>query len=213
MKIFLLEDNKTLNETIKLKLEMKGYKVFSYIDGQEALDNITEGFSCFVLDINVPNINGIEILKSIRGYFPNVPVIIISATIELDIIKKSYEFDCNDYLKKPFFIDELEIKIDRLCKVPKNEVIFDNNCIFNFSNTFLSINKKKKELSKKEALLLNLFLLNKNNLISYQNIQDYVWEGEYVSLDAIRTLIKRLKKKLVKPYINSRYNSGYVFGI
>ncbi|MGK0256294.1 MAG: two-component system OmpR family response regulator, partial [Arcobacteraceae bacterium] len=87
MKILLLEDNKTLNETIKLKFERNGHKVYAYLDGQDAFDNITEGFSCFILDINVPNIDGIKILKKIREYYEEVPIIIISGTVELDIIK------------------------------------------------------------------------------------------------------------------------------
>ena len=211
MKILLLEDNQTLNETIKLKFEMKGHKVQSYINGQDALDNITEGFSCFILDINVPNVDGIKILKRIREYYDEVPVIIISATVELDIIKESYDFGCNDYLKKPFFIDELEIKVEKLCKIPNKEIYFDENCYFNFSDSILVFNKEQQALTNKENLLINLFLIKKNELVTYENIQNYVWEGEYASLDAIRTLIRRLRKKLPKSYIKASSNSGYFF--
>jgi len=210
MKIFLLEDNKTLNEAIKLKFELKGYKVYSYICGKEAYDNITNGFSCFLLDIHVPNIDGIKILKKIREFYDNVPVIIISSTVELDIIKKSYSFGCNDYLKKPFFIDELEIKVDKFCNIPNNEVIFNDNCSFNFNESFISIAGSKKNLTEKENLLVNLFLLNKNKLVSYESIQNYVWKGEYASIDAIRTLIRRLRKKMDNSTIKSFSNRGYI---
>lgn len=209
MKIFLLEDNKTLNETIKLKFERNGDIVYSYLDGQEAYDNILEGFSCFILDINVPNVDGIKILKRIREFYEDVPVIIISATVELDIIKESYDFGCNDYLKKPFFIDELEIKVQKLCKIPKEKICFDQNSFFNFNESNLIINGIKKDLTQKENLMINLFLANKNQLITYETIQNYVWEGEYVSLDAIRTLIRRLRKKLSKTNIKSSSNRGY----
>lgn len=211
MKILLLEDNKTLNETIKLKLELKGYKVNSYIDGQDAMDNVMDGFSCFVLDINVPNVDGIKILKKIRSFYPQVPIIIISASVELDTIKKSYDFGCNDYLKKPFFIDELEIKVDKLCIIPKNEILFDKNCFFNFDEKLLKIDERKIELTEKETLLMNLFLQNKNIIVTYESIQNYVWEGEYSSMDAIRTLIRRLRKKLLSPYIKSSTSRGYIF--
>jgi DNA-binding response OmpR family regulator len=213
MKIFLLEDNKTLNEAIKLKFELKGYKVHSYICGKEAYNNITNGFSCFLLDIHVPHIDGIAILKKIREYYDNVPVIIISSTVELDIIKKSYDFGCNDYLKKPFFIDELEIKVDKLCNIPKNEVLFNNDCSFNFSESFISMNGEKKILTEKENLLVNLFLLNKNKLVSYESIQNYVWKGEYASIDAIRTLIRRLRKKMNNSTIKSSSNRGYLLSV
>lgn len=211
MKILLLEDNQTLNETIKLKFEQSGHDIYAYTDGQEAYDSITDGFSCFILDINVPNVDGIKILKKIREYYSEVPVIIISATVELDIIKQSYDFGCNDYLKKPFFIDELEIKVDKLCKISKKDLCFDKNNLFNFNENMLIIDKKKIELTQKENLLMNLFLINKNKIVTYENIQNYVWEGEYASLDAIRTLIKRLRKKLSKPYISSSSNKGYFF--
>lgn len=211
MKILLLEDNKKLNSTIKKRLELKGYRVFTYIDGQDAYDNITEGFSCFILDINVPNVDGIKILKKIREFYDEVPVIIISATVELDIIKESYDFGCNDYLKKPFFIDELEIKVEKLCKIPKKEICFDDGISFSFEQSSLIVEDKKISLTEKESLMMNLFLLNKNQIVTYENIQNYVWEGEYSSLDAIRTLIRRLRKKLPDGYIKSSSNRGYTF--
>lgn len=208
MKILLLEDNETLNETIKLKLELKGYKVHSYTCGKEAYDNITNGYSCFLLDIHVPNVDGIKILKKIRDFYENCPVIIISSTVELEIIKESYTFGCNDYLKKPFFIDELEIKVDKLCNIPNKEIILGTNCIFNFKESVLSIDNKRNELTEKESLLVNLFAINLNKLVTYENIQNYVWKGEYASIDAIRTLIRRLRKKM--PFtIKAASNRGY----
>lgn len=211
MKILLLEDNKTLNETIKARLELKGYNVHAYLCGQEAYENITDGFLCFLLDIHVPNIDGIKILKKIREYYDDVPVIIISSTIELDIIKDSYKFGCNDYLKKPFFIDELEIKVDKLCQIPTNEIKFDKVQCFDFTKSLIIIDDREHILTQKENKLMNLFLTHQNTLVSYENIQNYVWDGEYASLDAIRTLIRRLKKKLIKPYIKASSNRGYYF--
>jgi DNA-binding response OmpR family regulator len=211
MKILLLEDNKTLNETIKLKLELRGYEVYTFDNGLDAIDNITNGFSCFILDINVPYIDGIRILKKIREFYEDIPILIISATVELDIIKESYKIGCNDYLKKPFFIDELEIKVDKLCKVPEKELYFDDNCIFDFYKNILKVDDIEKVLTQKENLLMNLFLRSKNELVSYETIQNYVWEGDYTSLDAIRTLVKRLRKKLPKSYIKASSNRGYFF--
>jgi len=213
MKILLLEDNEKLNQTINKRLGLKGYKVDSFNDGQKAFDSIGNGYNCFLLDINVPNIDGIKILKKIREYYEEVPVIIISSTVELDIIKESYDFGCNDYLKKPFFIDELEIKIEKLCKI-KNEIIeFDKDCFFDFKSSLLKIEKEEVRLTKKERLLLNLFLTKKNEVISYATIENYVWEGNFVSLESIRSLIRRVRKILVKEYIQTVVDSGYIFKI
>ncbi len=211
MKILLLEDNKKLNTTIKKRLELKGYRVFNFIDGQEAYDNITEGFSCFILDINVPNIDGIKILKRIREFYSEVPIIIISATVELDIIKESYDFGCNDYLKKPFFIDELEIKIERLCQIKDELINFDKNCYFDYKSSTITIEGNIQRLTKKERLLMNLFLTKRNHVLTYEAIENYVWEGSFASIESIRSLIRRLRKVVEKDYIQTVVDTGYIF--
>ena len=149
MKILLLEDNNKLNETITKRLKIKNYNVISFTDGSDAYENITEGFSCFILDINVPNIDGINILKKIREYYKIVPVIIISASVELDMIKQSYDFGCNDYLKKPFFIDELEIKIEKLCNIKDDKIYFDVNSYFDFKSANIVIENNNIEKKRK----------------------------------------------------------------
>ena len=211
MKILLLEDNKKLNETITKRLTLKGYNVLSFTDGALACEKIADGFSCFILDINVPNIDGIKILKKIREYYKVLPVIIISASVELDVIKQSYDFGCNDFLKKPFFIDELEIKIEKLCNIKNEKISFDENCFFDFKSAIIKMNEKEVRLTKKEKLLMNLFLSKKNQVISYESIEDYVWEGNFASLESIRSLIRRLRKIIDKDYIQTVVDTGYIF--
>ncbi len=211
MKILLLEDNQKLNETITKRLKLKNYCVESFTDGAKAYERITEGFSCFILDINVPNIDGINILKKIREYYDVIPVIIISASVELDVIKQSYDFGCNDYLKKPFFIDELEIKIEKLCNIKDDKIYFDTNSYFDFKSATLVIDDEETRLTKKEKLLMNLFLSKKNQVITYSTIENYVWEGSFVSLESIRSLIRRVRKILNKEFIQTVVDTGYIF--
>ena len=211
MKILLLEDNKKLNETITKRLKLKGYDVSSLIDGAEAYEKITDGFSCFILDINVPNIDGIKILKKIREYYDQLPVIIISASVELDVIKQSYDLGCNDFLKKPFFIDELEIKIERFCNIQNDKIKFDENSYFDFKSSLVVIDNIENRLTKKEKLLMNLFLTKKNQIISYEAIENYVWEGSFASLESIRSLIRRLRKVLTNEYNQAVVDTGYTF--
>lgn len=158
MKILLLEDNMKLNQTIVKRLSLKGYKVDAYLDGLEAYYAIDEGYACFILDINVPSLDGVKLLKRVREYYDEVPVIIISASVELDIIKEAYDFGCNDYLKKPFFIDELEIKIDKLCKVNDNFIYFDEECYFDFKSSLLSCYKKEQRVTKRETAFKSFFV-------------------------------------------------------
>ena len=211
MKILLLEDNQKLNKTITKRLKLKDYNVVSFLDGAEAYEKITDGFSCFILDINVPNIDGIKILKKIREYYEIVPVIIISASVELDVIKQSYDFGCNDYLKKPFFIDELEIKIEKLCNIKDEKIYFDTNSYFDFKSAIIMMDNEEIRLTKKGKLLINLFLNKKNQVITYSTIENYVWEGSFVSLESIRSLIRRVRKILNKEYIQTVVDTGYIF--
>ncbi len=211
MKILLLEDNKRLNETIKKRLEAKGYEVDSFLDGREAYEAIDNGYICFVLDINVPRLNGIDLLKKIRDFYTETPVIIISSTVELEMIKDAYSIGCNDYLKKPFYIDELEIKIDKLCNLSKEIIELGENCIFDFKKSLLKVGEKEEHLSKKEKLLLNLLINEKGSVVTFDKIQAMVWEGNFATLDSIRSLVRRLRKKIPFECIETIVNVGYLY--
>jgi len=210
MKILLLEDNKRLNETIVKRLKLKGFQVDSFLDGQEAYEAIDNGYSCFVLDINVPSLDGTEILKRIREFNIDTPVIIISSTVELDVIKQSYSYGCDDYLKKPFFIDELEIKIEKLCHIDHSLMEITKNCIFNFKDSTLNIDEKQEHLSCKERLLLNLLLSQRGKVVSFNTIEAIVWEGNFASIDSIRSLVRRVRKKIPIDCIETAVDVGYL---
>jgi len=211
MKLLLLEDNKKLNTTIVKRLQLKGYLVHSFIDGKDAYDALSDEYDCFILDINVPNVDGIKILKHIREFYQKIPIIIISASVELDLIKRSYDFGCNDYIKKPFFIEELEIKIEQLCQIDNTKIQFDIKNYFDEQSGTLFLEKKEIRLTRKERLLLTLFLNKRNQIISYEEIKDYVWKGDYVSSESIRTLVRRIRKIFDKKYIETIIDIGYKF--
>lgn len=211
MKILLLEDNKRLNEMIVKRLESKGFEIDSFIDGKKAFEAIDNGYICFVLDINVPSLDGTEVLKKIREFNLDTPVIIISGTVELDIIKKSYNYGCSDYIKKPFFIEELEIKIEKLCHLDQELIEITKGYIFNFKDSALEVDGKQEHLSKKERLLLNLLLSKRGKVVSFDTIQAIVWEGNFVSIDSIRSLVRRVRKKFPVECIDTSVDVGYMF--
>jgi len=211
MRIMLLEDNKRLNDTITKRLEVKGFHVSSFTDGIQAYEHIDEGYLCFVLDINVPSMNGIEILKKVREYHSYTPIIIISSSVELDIIKDSYRYGCNDYLKKPFFIDELEIKIEKLCHLDDDLIMISEDCQFSLKESVLIYNGKPQHLSKKERLLLNLLISKQGKVVSFDTIQEIVWEGNFVSIDSIRSLVRRIRKKIPYEWVDTVVDVGYLF--
>ena len=208
MKIFLLEDDYSLNETIKEMLELNYHQIDSFYDGELAYNNIAYNYDLYILDINIPSIDGIELLKSIKKLNSQTKVIMISANINIDKIKEAYNCGCDDYLKKPFDIEELILKIEKYNTKEKN-IILDENIYFNLLTNELYINSQKVELTKKEKDLLILLLDNKGKTISYENIEDFVYKREAKTSDAIRSLLKRLRKKLPKDLILNSMDEGY----
>ncbi len=213
MKILLLEDNARLANLIKDVLEKENYKVDLTDDGEKALNMLADGYHCYILDINVPSIDGISILETIRLYHKNIPVIIISSNHNLDKIQKSYELGCDDYLKKPFYMYELVQKVKKLL-LPKKHIVnlWDDFC-YNVNDKRLYQNGKKDiKLAKKEILFLELFIKDKKKIVNYEQMQEYIWEGKETNMENIRALIKRLRKKLPKGAIESVKDIGYKLG-
>ncbi len=208
MKIFLLEDDFSLNESIKELLEAENFIVDSFYDGEIALDNLISNYLVYILDVNTPNIDGLSLLEHIKNINPNSKVLIISANINIDKIKDAYEKGCEDYIKKPFDIEELTLKIRK---------IVDNSKIvhLSFDSYFDLIDKKlftdnlEVALTKYEKELLYLLLTNKNNIIGHSAIEDFVYKKQNISLNAIRSLVKRLRKKLPKDLIQTTLEEGY----
>lgn len=209
MKILVLEDNERLVNVIKNALEKEAYNVDTFIDGDSALEALGNGYNCFILDINVPNIDGISILEYIRLNHKNTPVIIISSNHDLEKIQKSYEIGCDDYLKKPFFIYELIQKVKKLCAIQNKYLEMDENYIYDFINHILSFKDEEITLTKKEILFLEMFSKNVHLIATYELIDEYVWEGEETNLINIRAMIKRLRKKLPEDTISIIKGLGY----
>ncbi len=210
MKILVLEDNERLANLIVEALEQKKYHVSLFSDGKKALEAIDNGYDCFILDINVPGMDGISVLKEIRSMDSHTPAIIISANIELDTIQNAYHKGCDEYLKKPFYMYELELKIEKLCK-PKACLLklAKGFCYCIENETLLDEKGEEVKLAKKEILLLNLFAKNLGKNISFERIEQYVWEGELTTTENIRALIKRLRKKLPDETIENQGGVGY----
>lgn len=210
MKLLVLEDNVRLANLIVEALEQKNYVIKLFSDGKKALEAIDDGFDCFILDINVPGMDGISLLKEIRSMNTDTPAIIISANIELDTIQNAYQKGCDEFLKKPFYMYELELKIEKLCK-PKNALLLlKNGFSYNIElETLKDGDNNDIKLAKKEILLLNLFAKNCEKNISFERIEQYVWEGELTTIENIRALIKRLRVKLPPETIENQGGIGY----
>jgi len=192
MKILLLEDDKQLNNAITTYLKLKNYTVDSFFDGETVMNNLG-GYDLYLLDINTPNISGLEILTYLNKITRVEKVIMISANIQVDILKQAYDNGCYDYLKKPFQIEELFFKIQRIEK----EIIYKTSL------------KSDISLTKKELSLYTLLEKNKNSIVTYAQIELHIFDNEATSLSNIRALVKRLRKKIGKEEITTVVNIGY----
>ncbi|WP_294965476.1 response regulator transcription factor [Sulfurimonas sp.] len=212
MKILVLEDNIRLANLIKEALEQKNYHVDLFYDGKEALSVIDNGYDCFIIEINVPGIDGLSYLREIRIMNNSIPSIIISANVDLETIQDAYTKGCDEYLKKPFYMYELETKVDKLCKITNSLIKLQNDFSYNISTEILlDASKQEIKLAKKEILLMNLLAKGIDKIITFEQIEQYVWEGNLTTNDNIRALVKRLRRKLPTETIVSQGGMGYKF--
>ena len=197
MNILLLEDNIALNRALLKVLQLDDHRVTSYLDGQQVLDSLNINYDLYILDINVPNINGLELLDLIYRKNNSSKVIIISSNSDVDSLQKAYKLGCIDYLNKPFHLEELRIKIDKLNLEKYNKL----------SN--IKLKDETVSLTKKEKFLLTLLLENKGLLVTYAMIEDNVYQDKAMSMDSLRALVRRLRLKLVDDIIDNILEEGY----
>jgi len=217
-KIFLLEDDITLNETIVDYFEDLEYKVITSYDGYEAQDKIYEqSFDILLLDVNVPDINGFDILKEAREQDINTPAIFITSLNSMVDVEEGYESGCDDYIRKPFSLKELQLRVETIIKrsffhQKDDSLKIDEQISYNTTNDTLNINGEQIQLKNKDAKLLKIFLQHKEEILSHESIYNQLWEyDEESSESALRTYIKNLRKYLGKEKIVSIKKLGYKF--
>lgn len=216
-KILLLEDDINLSETVCDYLEEKGFEVICVYDGEEALSSIYENrFDLLLLDVNVPIKNGFQVLKEIRKDGNDTPAIYITSLNSMDSLEQGYSSGCDDYVRKPFELKELLIRIQTILKrefSQKSEIVNITETItFNSISSELKDANEEIKLNLKELKLLKFFLQHPNELLVHDRIYDYVWDyDEEYSDNSLRTYIKNLRKILGKDKIVSLKKLGYRF--
>lgn len=183
--ILLVEDEENLHETLKLNLEMEGYEITSAFNGTTALKAISnEYFDLIVLDIMLPEIDGIRVLETIRVDNNEVPVLILSAKNSDADRVRGLKKGADDYLTKPFNLEELLLRVEKLIqknkKIQVKETIgdtysFGNNTIDFKAQDAVAWSGQKVELSKKETMLLKLLIENKGDVVNREKILQMVW--------------------------------------
>ncbi len=217
-KILLLEDDVTLNETISEFLQEQDFEVVSVYDGNEASEIIYEkGFDLFLLDGNVPHLNGFELLKQKRKEGVTTPAIYITSLNSMDALEDGYESGCDDYIRKPFALKELLFRMQSILKrnffhESNAKIAITKNIHYDTESNLLFVDGNEQSLSTKEALLLKLFLQHRDEVLTHEVIYNTLWEYEETpSESALRTYIKNLRKILSKEMIVSIKKLGYRF--
>lgn len=220
MKILVIEDELELQQTIKASLLKESYVVEVASEFYEAQEKISiYDYDCILLDIMLPNGNGMDILHELKKNGKSGNVIIISAKNSLDDKINGLELGADDYLTKPFHISELTARIKAVIRrnnFDGKNYIEIGNVIFDIQERTLVVNNVSIHLNRKEFDILNYFLLNKNRLITKTALAEYVW-GDHIdeadNFDFIYYQIKNLRNKLKNSKasieIESIYGVGY----
>jgi len=217
-KLLLLEDDIELSETVEGFLEDSGFEVSTAYDAFEAKNLIYEQqFDLLLFDVQVPHQNGLDLLLELRDEGLSKPVIFLTARNGEDDVIKGFNAGCDDYLRKPFSLKELQARIESLLKREFSKK--RNNCIYIDETLCFDVNsytlKKGSEqivLNPKEASLLKLLLQNRGNIVTKENISQTLWNYSDEPNDAsIRTYVKILRSNIGKEKITTIKNVGYRF--
>jgi DNA-binding response OmpR family regulator len=222
MKVLIVEDNRELAENILGFLAREAYVCEHSYNFREAQDKIaTYQYDCIILDIMLPDGNGLDLLELIRSKKPGSSVLIISAKNALDDKVNGLELGADDYLTKPFHLPELHARLKAIYRrknLGGDHVVSFNEVSLNTVTLEARVNNTLLELTKKEFDLLLYFLINKNRVLTRQSIAEHLW-GDYAdnlaNFDFVYQHVKNLRKKISaangKDYIGTVYGLGYKF--
>lgn len=204
MKILLVDDEQKLSKAIAKALKNSGYTIDVVNDGQEAYERIRlhhDDYDLVILDLMLPTIDGNIICRRVRESKIDIPILILTAkadtTSKLDLFKRG----ADDYLSKPFSLDELEARINALLRRPRmmlSEELVAGDLTMNLTERAVYQDGKPINLTLKEFALLEYFMRNKNRVISRDELLNHIWDYNYTSFfsNSVDVHIKNLRKKI-----------------
>ena len=222
MRILVVEDEKDLNRVISKRLESEGYSVDRCFDGEEALDFIDVGeFDAIIMDIMMPRINGIEVLKQMRSRNNTTPVLLLTARDGIGDRVNGLDAGADDYLIKPFAFEELLARI----RVMTRKASGNSTNVFSAADLTMDLNSHTVvrgdvniNLSAKEFEILEYLLRNKGIVLSREKIESHVWNFDYSGgTNVVDVYIRYLRKKIDDNFepklIHTVRGCGYVLRI
>lgn len=219
MRILLAEDEVSLSKALKVILERNNYSVDQVYDGEEALSFLSaDNYDCLILDLMMPKVDGITVLKTMRKEGNMLPVIILTAKSEVDDKVLGLDSGANDYLTKPFNSRELLARIRATTRSKENNegdsILKMGNTILMRDTFILKTNSGETRLQSKEFQILELLMQNKNKLISTEKLMEMIWGFDSeAEINVVWVYISNLRKKLASldsnVEIKATRNAGY----
>lgn len=212
MELLIVEDDQMIREGISEYLSEFGYRVLEAKDGREALDKFNKDIHLVILDIQIPFINGLEVLKEIRKT-SNLPILILTAFSDEDYKIEAFTNLVDGYIEKPFSLPVLKVQVDSLIKrhyPPREEFVYQETEV-NFTSYTAKVKGQEVDINAKELEILHYLVENEGQALTRSQILDNVWkETEEIPYDrVIDVYIKELRKKLALDCIVTIRNVGY----
>jgi two-component system, OmpR family, alkaline phosphatase synthesis response regulator PhoP len=216
LSVLLVEDEENLHEALKLNLELEGYEITSAFDGQEALQKLEqEYFDLIIMDVMLPGMDGISVTEHIRLQNNDVPILILSAKNTSADRVAGLKKGADDYLTKPFNLEELLLRVQKLIeknrKMQEKDTVgdtysFGRNTIDFKAQEVLTRSGERLQISKKEAMLLKLLIENKNEVVPREKILQSVWGyNVYPTTRTIDNFILNFRKYFEEDSRNPQY--------
>ena len=214
MRILLMEDDPVLGEIITDYLN-EYYSVDRAYDSQEAQEMLdAKKYDLLIFDVNVPGISGIELIRELRSFNDTTPAIIITAYDDTEHLRKSFDAGAHDYIKKPFELEELKLRIDKskvLFHIEQEEKLVLEESVFYYpSRRMVRKNGEEIFLKPKEHEILSYFVAHPHRLISTEELVQNIWEFDQIPSDAtLRSYIRNLREIIGSEKIKTQRGAGY----
>ncbi|WP_029551522.1 response regulator transcription factor [Thermocrinis jamiesonii] len=214
MKVLLVEDDKLLGKSLKEFLESEGFITDWVWDPREVLDLLeVKAYDVIVLDLMMPHVRGEDLIKRIRERDKETPILVLTAKRRIEDKRTCFELGADDYLSKPFEMEELILRIKALYRRRNPyDVVVIGNVEVCLSKEVVKVDGKIVPLSKKDWLIVKLLVENRGTYVSQEKILNYVWGDEPVGEDVVRAHIKSLRKLFPKGFIQTMRGRGYKVG-
>ena len=208
MRILVIEDEQELRNDLQMGLHMMGYAVDTAADGQEALDQYAvNDYDLLLLDLNLPEVDGMEVLQRVRSQDPHMKILILSARDTVEDRVEGLDTGANDYLVKPFHFAELLARIRGLLRrkfETSPSILNWGPVMLNQGTGEVTVNGQKIELRPKEYGILQYLLLNSDRYVSQEELLEHIWdENADPFTGSVRVYVSYLRKKLA-PYLGDR---------